>query len=317
MSKSMVSVDAPATETKTVGTDSRHKVKTGVGWKDFVGISKTGIVFSNLITTFTGLWLALHFTDRSFFANLDLVVLTMLGTAFIVTGGCALNNYIDRDIDPVMERTKERPSVTGRLSGPQILTYGFIMSVLGTVFLMLTGSLPAAIYGCVGLFVYVVVYTMWLKRTHSLNTIVGGISGALPPVIGWAAIDPHLSWITLLLFLVMFFWQPPHFLALAMKRVEEYRKAGIPMLPVVAGFEFTKRQINTYLVALVITSLLLYQLGIVYLVVSALLGAGWLFIAFSSKRRFADDIAWARAMFVYSLNYLTVLFVLMIVVTLF
>jgi protoheme IX farnesyltransferase len=274
-------------------------------------------VFSNLITTFTGLWLALHFTGKSFFDNLDIVFWTMIGTAFIVTGGCALNNYIDRDIDPVMERTRERPSVTGRLSGSQILTYGFIMSVLGTVSLLLTGSYAATIYGCIGLFVYVVVYTMWLKRTHSLNTIVGGISGALPPVIGWAAIDSHFSWIALLLFLVMFFWQPPHFLALAMKRVEEYRKAGIPMLPVVAGFEFTKRQMNTYLVALVITSLLFVQLGPVYLIVSALLGAGWLFIAFSSKKRFADDIAWAKAMFVYSLNYLTILFVLMIVVTLF
>ncbi|HET7656972.1 MAG TPA: UbiA family prenyltransferase, partial [Bacillales bacterium] len=110
--------------------------------------------------------------------------------------------------------------------------------------------------------------------------------------------------------------QPPHFLALAMKRMKEYRAAGIPMLPVVAGFQFTKRQINTYLVALIIASLFLYQLGMVYLIISALLGIGWIVLGFSSSK-FKDDVAWAKAMFVYSLNYLTVLFVLMVVVTLF
>ncbi|HEX7066210.1 MAG TPA: heme o synthase [Bacillales bacterium] len=314
MSKSMTTVDTTNSSANT--SDSMTEVKTPAGWKDFVAISKTGIVFSNLITTFTGLWLALHFTNQGFWANIDTVLWTLLGTALIVAGGCALNNYIDRDIDPVMERTHERPSVTGRLSGVQILWYGFTMSALGTVFLLFTGSYAATVYGLLGLFVYVVVYTMWLKRTHSLNTIVGGVSGALPPVIGWAAIDPGLSQIAWLLFLVMFFWQPPHFLALAMKRVEEYRKAGVPMLPVVAGFAFTKRQINIYLVALVIASLFLYPLGTVYVIVSALLGVGWMVLGFSSSK-FKDDVTWARAMFVYSLNYLTVLFVLMVVVTLF
>ncbi|HEX6923600.1 MAG TPA: heme o synthase [Bacillales bacterium] len=314
MGKSMTTMNTSDSAVKTA--EPASETKASAGWKDFVEISKTGIVFSNLITTFTGLWLALYFTGNGFWSNIDIVFWTLLGTAFIVAGGCALNNYIDRDIDPVMERTHERPSATGRLSGAQILWYGFIMSALGTIFLLFTGSYAATVYGLLGLFVYVVVYTMWLKRTHSLNTIVGGISGALPPVIGWAAVDPGLSQIALLLFLVMFLWQPPHFLALAMKRMEEYREAGVPMLPVVAGFAFTKRQINTYLVALVVASLFLYPLGTVYLIVSSLLGIGWMVLGFSSSR-FKDDVTWARAMFVYSLNYLTVLFVLMIVVTLF
>lgn len=310
MSKSVVSVNSSDSTTKEM------EVKTSAGLKDFVEVSKTGIVISNLITTFTGVWLALHFTGQPFFGNIGTVLWTLLGTAFIVAGGCALNNFIDRDIDPIMERTRERPSVTGRLSGAQILWYGLIMSALGIVFLLFTGSYAAAVYGLAGLFVYVVVYTMWLKRTHSLNTIVGGISGALPPVIGWAAVDPNLSLTAWELFLVMFLWQPPHFLALAMKRVEEYRAAGIPMLPVVAGFKFTKNQINTYLVALVVASLFLYSLGPVYIIISALLGIGWIVLGLLSSK-FKDDVAWARAMFVYSLNYLTVLFVLMIVVTLF
>ncbi|HET7580956.1 MAG TPA: heme o synthase [Bacillales bacterium] len=316
MSKSFASASSSNPAAGAAESSSGVEVKTTAGWKDFIEVSKTGIVISNLITTFTGLWLALHFTGQSFFSHLDTVLWTLLGTAFIVAGGCALNNYIDRDIDPVMERTHERPSATGRLSGAQILWYGLLMSALGIAFLLLTGSYVATVCGLAGLFVYVIVYTMWLKRTHSLNTIVGGISGALPPLIGWAAVDPGLGLTAWELFLVMFFWQPPHFLALAMKRVEEYRAAGIPMLPVVAGFEFTKRQINTYLVALVVSSLFLYSLGTVYLIVSALLGIGWIVLGYSSSR-FKDDVAWAKAMFVYSLNYLTVLFVLMVIVTLF
>ncbi|HET7628829.1 MAG TPA: heme o synthase [Bacillales bacterium] len=310
MSKSMTSMNSAKS------ADSAADVKQKVSWKEYVGISKTGIVFSNLITTFTGIWLALHFQGLTFFGQIDVVFWTLLGTAFIIAGGCALNNYVDRDIDPVMERTHERPSATGRISGSQMITYGLTLSALGVFFLLLTGSYAAAVFGVAGLFVYVVVYTIWLKRTHSLNTIIGGISGALPPLIGWAAIDPNLSMIAWLLFIVMFLWQPPHFLALAMKRTDEYRKAGIPMLPVVAGFAFTKRQINTYLVALVISSFFLYPLGPVYLIVSGLLGIGWIMLGFSSHR-FKDDIAWAKAMFVYSLNYLTVLFVLMVAVTLF
>lgn len=316
MGKSMASVDSTASPAKTIGPDSQAGVKTGANWKDFLVISKTGIVVSNLMTTFTGLWLALYYTGAGFFANIDIVLWTLLGTTCIIAGGCAFNNYIDRDIDPIMERTCARPSATGHLSGKQILWYASIMSALGTIFLLMTGSYAATGYGLLGLFVYVVIYSKWLKRTHSLNTVVGSVSGAMPPLIGWAAIDPGLSQTALILFLVMFLWQPPHFLALAMKRMKEYRAAGIPMLPVVAGFAVTKRQINTYIAALFAVSLLLYSLGLVYLIVSALLGLGWLAIGLSA-RRFKDDIVWARVMFVYSLNYLTVLFLLMIVVTLF
>lgn len=312
----MASVDSAAPSAKTIGADSQPEIKTKAGWKDFLAISKTGIVVSNLMTTFTGLWLALHFTGLGFVAHLDVVLWTLLGTTGIIAGGCAFNNYIDRDIDPIMERTCARPSATGHLSGKQILWYATVMSGLGMIFLLMTGSLAATGYGLLGLFVYVVIYSKWLKRTHSLNTVVGSISGALPPLIGWAAIDPGLSQTAWLLFAVMFLWQPPHFLALAMKRVKEYRAAGIPMLPVVAGFAVTKRQINTYIVALIGVSLLLYPLGPVYLIVTGLLGLGWLGVGLFAKR-FKDDVIWARVMFVYSLNYLTVIFLLMIAVTLF
>ncbi len=293
-----------------------EKAKAASTWKDFLTISKSGIVISNLITTFTGLWLALELTGQSFFGNIWNVIFVIIGSALVIAGGCALNNYIDRDIDQLMERTQERPSATGKMTGKQVLWAGIIMSALGMLALLQTTYL-AAVFGLVGLFVYVVIYTMWLKRTHSINTIIGGISGAVPPLIGWAAIDPALSsnapWV---LFMIMFMWQPPHFLALAMKRVEEYRRAGIPMLPVVAGFEMTKRQMIVYVAFLIPVSLCLYTLGLVYLIPAALLGLGWLAISIAGFFM-KDTIKWARLMFVYSLNYMTLLFIFMIIATFF
>ncbi|MFC0189031.1 heme o synthase [Fictibacillus aquaticus] len=281
-------------------------------WKDFLTIAKLGIVMSNLITTFAGFFLAVKYTNLNFTDEIGTMVLCLLGAALVIAGGCCLNNYIDRDIDQLMDRTLERPTVTGRIDANQVLWVGIVVSAVGTLLLALT-TLTAAVLGLIGLFVYVVVYTMWLKRTHSINTVVGGISGAMPPLIGWAAIDANLHPIAWFLFLIMFLWQPPHFLALAMKRCEEYRKAGIPMLPVVSGFEMTKRQMIWYTAALLPVSLYLYDFGTVYIILSALLGTGWLVLAISGLRA-KDDIKWARMMFVYSLNYLTIMFVAMILV---
>ncbi|MTT31992.1 protoheme IX farnesyltransferase [Terrilactibacillus sp. BCM23-1] len=283
--------------------------------KDFITTFKMGIVNSNLITTFAGLWLGLQYTNEGFFDRLDSIIFVLLGTAFIIAGGCALNNYIDRDIDLLMERTKERPSATGQIPGKQVLWVGLLLSLIGVIWLTLS-SYTAAFFGLIGLFVYVVIYTWWLKRTHSMNTIVGSISGAMPPLIGWAAIDPSLGTMTpWLMFLIMFLWQPPHFLALAMKRTEEYRVAGIPMLPVVAGFEMTKRQIIIYVSVLLPVSLVLYPLGVLYTVCAVLLGVGWLVLGITGlyKKDEKTTLKWAKAMFVFSLNYMVVLFVAMIV----
>ncbi|MEH7279907.1 protoheme IX farnesyltransferase, partial [Bacillus toyonensis] len=160
-------------------------------------------------------------------------------------------------------------------------------------------------------------YTLWTKRKYTLNTVVGSISGAVPPLIGWAAIDPSLGHpIAWMLFLIMFIWQIPHFLALAMKRVDEYRNAGIPMLPVVHGFEITKRQIMIWTVCLLPLPFYMSGLGITFMVLATLLNIGWIVLGFYGFRK-KDDIKWSVQMFVYSLNYLTILFVSMIVVTFF
>ncbi|OLS41971.1 heme o synthase [Bacillus sp. MRMR6] len=282
--------------------------------KDFLALIKIGIVNSNLITTFTGLWLALHFSGQSFLSNLDTVIFTILGSSLIIAGSCSINNYIDRDIDHLMERTKARPTVTGKVVPAKVLTLGIILIALGTMFLLFT-TLTATVIGLLGVFSYVVLYTMWSKRQLVSNTIIGSISGAVPPLIGWAAIDGNLDIMAWSLFILMFIWQPPHFYALAMRRVEEYRAAGIPMLPVVKGFKTTKKHIVLWVALLLPTPFLLTSLGIPFLILATILNIGWLALGIYGYK-IKDDIKWAKLMFVYSLQYLTIIFVAMVIVTL-
>ncbi len=293
---------------------SLHNVPTTTMWRDFLALIKIGIVNSNLITTFTGLWLALHFSGKSFLDNLDIIFYTLVGSSLIIAGSCALNNYLDRDIDPFMERTKARPTVTGRVNPIKVAILSFFFIALGTILLMLTTS-TAVLIGLVGVFSYIVLYTMWSKRRYVSNTIIGSISGAVPPLIGWAAIDANLSVMAWVLFLIMFFWQPPHFYALAMRRVEEYRAANVPMLPVVKGFSSTKRSIYLWIVALFPLPFFLPELGLPFLILATALNIGWIATGIYA-RKFKDDIKWAKLMFVYSLQYLTIMFVAMVIITL-
>jgi len=175
-------------------------------------------------------------------------------------------------------------------------------------------TVTAAIVGLIGVYTYVFLYTMWSKRNNTLNTVIGSISGAVPPVIGWTAVDTNFHVVPLILFLLMFLWQPPHFLALAMRRCEEYRAAGIPMLPVVHGFEITKRQIVVWVACLLPLPFYLYSLGVVFLIIATLLNIGWLTLGIAGFKM-KDDLKWAKWMFIYSLNYLTILYVAMVIVT--
>jgi len=282
--------------------------------KDFLALIKVGIVNSNAMTTFTGLWLALHFSGAHFLDNIDLILVTLIGSSLIVAGSCSLNNYIDRDIDHLMERTKGRPTVTGRVQPGKVALMSFLLIGAGTAFL-LTTTLTAAVIGIIGVFSYVVLYTMWSKRQYVSNTIVGSISGAVPPLIGWAAVDANLDVMAWMLFAIVFVWQPPHFYALAMRRVEEYRAAGIPMLPVVKGFKATKRSIFLWVAALLPLPFFLPSLGISFIILATVLNIGWLALGIYGLK-LKDDIKWAKMMFIYSLQYLTVMFVAMVIVTL-
>ncbi len=301
--------------TITATTKTDRDPVTSSFLKDFLSLIKIGIVNSNLVTTFTGLWLAFQFTNTNFLHELDLLFFTLFGSALIIAGSAAMNNFIDRDIDPVMQSKKGRPTVTGRFNPTAVLITSFTFLVVGEAFLFMA-STSAGIWGLAGIISYVVLYSMWSKRKHVSNTIVGSISGAIPPVIGWAAVEPGLSLGALGLFFIMFAWQPPHFYALAMKRVEEYRAANIPMLPVVKGFKRTKVSMLLWVILLFPLPLFLMELGTAFVVLATALNIGWLVLAVKGFK-VEDDIKWATKMFVYSLNYMTILFVSMIIFSMF
>ncbi|MBD8013737.1 heme o synthase [Microbacterium sp. APC 3898] len=283
--------------------------------KDFLALIKIGIVNSNLITVFTGLWLAFQFSDRHFLSELNILVYTIVGSALIIAGSAAMNNYIDTDIDPLMESKKARPTVTGRFKPSAVLALAVSFIVIGEIFLF-SASVSAGVLGIAGVLAYVVLYSMWSKRRHVSNTIVGSISGAIPPLIGWAAVEPSLGAGAWALFLIMFIWQPPHFYALAMKRTEEYRAANIPMLPVVKGFHRTKKSMLAWVVMLFPLPFLLMELGTGFIILATLLNIGWLVLAIRGFK-VTDDLKWAKTMFIYSLNYMTILFVSMIIFAVF
>ncbi|XKH51534.1 heme o synthase [Chryseomicrobium palamuruense] len=299
----------------TLATNSEPGVETTTWMQDFLALIKIGIVNSNLITAFTGMWLAFQLTGRSFLQEFDLVLLTIGGSALIIAGSAAMNNWIDQDIDPIMKRTRKRPTVTGRFSSSLVLTIALTLLVVGEILLFMA-STSAGVWGLAGIISYVVLYSMWSKRKHVSNTVVGSISGAIPPLIGWAAIEPVIGWEAWALFLIMFIWQPPHFYALAMKRTEEYRAADIPMLPVVKGFKRTKRSILIWVLALLPVPFLLSSLGTGFLILATALNLGWLWLALKGYRT-QDDLKWATKMFVYSLNYMTILFVSIVIFAIF
>ncbi|MCF6093644.1 heme o synthase [Microaerobacter geothermalis] len=294
----------------------RDTVKAKASIKDYIMMTKPGITSSNVLGTLAGFMLAM---GGSWFTTSSLWTLlwTVVGITLVISSGTTLNNVFDRDIDKYMERTQDRAITNGRISSRRATVLGIIFAILGEGILTLGVNPLAAILAFIGLFDYVVLYTAWSKRTTTLNTVIGGISGAMPLLTGYVAVTESLDIVAWTLFSFMFLWQTPHFLALAMRRVEEYRRVNIPMLPVVIGFKGTKRQILFYTAALVPVSLLLYYyqvVGALYLWVTGILGI--IYLALAVKGVFIKeekDIQWANIMFRYSIIYLTVIFLLLMV----
>ncbi|MGY0692675.1 heme o synthase [Virgibacillus sp. FSP13] len=281
---------------------------------DLKELFKAIVLISNVLPVFTGFWLALYFTDSAFADNWGVFLLTIVGSTLVMAGALILNNWYDVDIDTVMARTKMRPTVTGNFSLRVVLAMGIALSVIGLILLLFT-TIEAAIYAFVGWFVYVILYTMWSKRKYTLNTVIGSVSGAVTPLIGWAAIEPAYHVVPIVLFFILFIWQIPHTFSIAIKKYDEYKAAKVAMLPVVYGFAFTKRQMIVYIACLLPLPFLLASLGTTFMVIATILNIGWLvlgFQGFSAK----DDWKWAHKNFIYSLSYLTILFVMMVVVTL-
>ncbi|CAM3870119.1 protoheme IX farnesyltransferase [Bacillus cereus] len=276
---------------------------------------KTGIIKSNLIPMFAGLTLALYTYQISLFEKLPEIVFALIGSILVMGAAGAFNNLYDRDIDSIMERTKNRPTVTGEIKPKAVLWLGILMTILGLFSLALT-TLLAAFLGFLGLFFYIVPYTMWSKRRTIYNTEVGSISGAMPPLIGWAAIYPDITHPAILgLFVITVIWQMPHFYAIAIRKHDEYKAAKVPMLPVVKGVKRTYLQTNIYLIILIAMSFLFSSLSLGLTLVALLLSILWLVLSIFGYKKM-DSEKWAKSMFVYSLLHMTILFSTVIIYSL-
>ncbi len=273
---------------------------------------KTGIIKSNLVPMVAGLMLALYTYELSFIENIWNVVLALAGTTAVIAAAGSFNNVYDRDIDAVMQRTKIRPTVTGAISIKTVLIVAFILLIGGIVLLYFTTPL-AALLGFLGVFFYVVPYTMWTKRRTIWNTEIGSISGAMPPLIGWAAVAPDIwhpaCWA---LFIIMVIWQMPHFYAIAIRKRDDYAAANIPMLPVVKGERRTYIQSNIYLIILMLTSFLFLPLSLGLTIVAFVLGGIWLWLSFIGYSKM-EGKTWANKMFAYSLFHMIALFATVII----
>ena len=273
---------------------------------------KTGIIKSNLVPMVAGLMLALYTYELSFIDNIWNVIFALAGTAAVIAAAGSFNNVYDRDIDAVMLRTKIRPTVTGALSVKTVLVVAIILLIGGVVLLYFATPL-AALLGLLGVFFYTVPYTIWTKRHTIWNTEIGSISGAMPPLIGWAAVAPDIwhpaCWA---LFIIMVIWQMPHFYAIAIRKRDDYAAAGIPMLPVVKGERRTYIQSNIYLILLMLTSFLFLPLSLGLTIVSFVLGGIWLWLSFIGYRKM-EGKTWANKMFAYSLFHMVALFATVII----
>lgn len=276
---------------------------------------KTGIIKSNLFPMFAGLTLALYTYNLSLGEKALEIILATIGSILVIGAAGAFNNLYDRDIDAIMERTKNRPTVTNAINPKLVLALGMIMTVLGIVALYFTTPL-AALLGFLGIFFYVFPYTMWTKRKTVYNTEVGSISGAMPPLIGWAAMYPDISHPAIIgLFIILVIWQMPHFYAIAIRRHEEYEAAGVPMLPVVKGVRRAYIQTNVYLVILLAASFMFSTLSIGIMLVALLLSIAWLILNNMGFKKM-DTEKWARALFLFSLVHMTVLYSTVIIYSL-
>ena len=250
--------------TEVMKFDSRQRVK------DFFIFSKPMIVLLLLVTTYSGL-----VAGTKAWPSASLTFWTLLGGALAAAGSSALNQYIDRELDKNMQRTAKRPLADGRLTAAEGLSYGLALSLISYYVMAGFVNLLAALLSLAGIIYYVIFYSVLLKKATVQNIVIGGGAGAIPPMVGWAAATGQLGLAPWLFFAIVFFWTPPHFWALAIVRMKDYAKAGVPMMPVVQGEEKTRRHILVYTIELIAVTLLLpfFNLaGMVYLVSALVLG---------------------------------------------
>ena len=288
----------------TGGPFSRRQKLAG-----YVALTKPRIIELLLITTVPTMFVA----ERGV-PSVWLMVATMVGGTLAAGGANAVNMVVDRDIDSLMERTMHRPLVRGVMSPRAALTFAVVIEVVAFVWLFATVNLLSAVLAVSATFFYVFVYTLWLKRTTTQNIVIGGAAGAVPVLVGWSAVTNSLAWSPVVLFLLIFFWTPPHFWALAIKYRDDYEAASVPMLPSVVSIEETVRKMAFYTVVLVVLTVVfspVADMGAVYLVSALVLGAVFVAMVEAVRRRPTERTA--MRLFSFSITYLTLLFGAMVV----
>ncbi len=278
--------------------------------KDFLKLCKLKVVALIMLTAVVGMLLA-----TKGFPPLDLVILGSIGIALASCSAAVFNHVVDQRIDTIMSRTKNRPMPEGKVNSKQAIIFGIVIGVIGLGILAIWVNMLTAVLTFFALIGYAVIYTMYLKRATPQNIVIGGAAGAAPPVLGWTAITNSVELDAMLLFLIVFIWTPPHFWALAIHRHEEYAKVDVPMLPVTHGLPFTRLQILLYTVILFIVTLMPYLIGmssLIYLIGAILLGIGFLYYAVQMMR-YPDNMELPMKTFGFSINYLMILFVILLV----
>ena len=277
----------------------------------YIALTKPRIISLLLITALGGICLA-----SEGFPNPVTTLVVLVGGSLAAGGANAINHFLDRDIDSKMSRTSQRPLVSGQVTPIPALLFGIFLNILAFALLWQMANLLSALLALIATLFYVFVYTIALKRTTPQNIVIGGAAGAIPPMVGWAAVTGNiLDPSPFLLFAIIFFWTPPHFWALSLILKDDYEKAGVPMLPVVAGVQSTKKQIFAYtwvlLVLMITTVLLAPGLGVIYGVIS--LSLTFIFIGFTWRLLKQDGIGFAKATYLFSLAYLALLFLAIII----
>ena len=306
-----MSLDAPA----ALRGPGHRRLGASWSWSTvgaYVALTKPRIIELLLVTTLPTMVVAQHGLPP-----LWLMAATLVGGALAAGGANAINMVVDVDIDRVMKRTKNRPLVTGALTPRAALVFALALEAAAFVELTLAVNLLSAVLALSATLFYVFVYTLWLKRRSSQNIVIGGAAGAVPVLVGWAAVTNSLAWAPVVMFAVIFIWTPPHFWSLAVRYRDDYAAADVPMLPVVASMRRTTSEIVSYTVALVATSFLLgpvAHLGWIYMVTAAALGAGFLWFVTRLWGLAQTGTASGRdamRVFAFCITYLTVLFVAM------
>ncbi len=287
----------------------RTGVRVAQTLRDYIALTKPRVVVLLEITTVFAMVMAARG-----WPSLGLVAATVTGGWLAAGGAHAINCWFDRDIDASMGRTRARPIPAGRVRPGSALAFGIVLGLLAFALLAVAVNLLAATLATTGLLFYVFVYTMWLKRSSMQNIVVGGAAGAIPPLVGWAAVQGSLSLTAVFLFAVVFYWTPPHFWALALLIRRDYATASVPMLPVIVGERETRRQILVYTVILVLVTvmpILVHSFGYVYIGGAGLLDGVFLGTAVMAVRD--PSARAARRVFYYSMLYLALLFAVMAV----